>query len=205
MILIPFLARKSSMNHSSRGSEAGDMNDFAKSLCRWSWEENKLFELALAVVDEQHPERWEVVAAIVGGEKSAGDVQDHYVILLEDLHVIESGRLDHRLEEVKPGVLFEYEESICLCDNDTNMDPSHKEDSDPAVPGFGDVEDNVRASFGGHEVEVIRDEDQIDREDGYIVMLKEPKLSVARPVVWRRVVTSLPEGGKERRSDHERN
>ncbi|XP_029126957.1 protein RADIALIS-like 3 [Cajanus cajan] len=102
----------------SRLSEASDMDAFAKSLCGWSWEENKLFELALAVVDEQHPERWEVVAALVGGEKSAGDVQEHYVILLEDLHVIESGKLDHKLGEV---VLVECKESLCLSHNDTSI------------------------------------------------------------------------------------
>ncbi|KAF3436605.1 hypothetical protein FNV43_RR23697 [Rhamnella rubrinervis] len=70
----------------------------AKVVCGWSWEENKLFELALAVVDEQHPDRWPVVAAMVGGKKSAEDVQRHYVILLDDLQVIESGQLDHKLQ-----------------------------------------------------------------------------------------------------------
>ncbi|MBA0852770.1 hypothetical protein Goshw_009621, partial [Gossypium schwendimanii] len=63
----------------------------------WSWEENKLFEVALAVVDEQQPDRWEVIAAIVGGEKSAEDMQKHYVVLLEDLQYIGSGKLDHKL------------------------------------------------------------------------------------------------------------
>ncbi|KAG4913791.1 hypothetical protein AAZX31_19G207200 [Glycine max] len=96
------------------------MDDFAKSLCGWSWEENKLFELALAAVDEQHPERWEVVAAMVGGEKSAGDVQEHYVILLEDLLVIESGKLDNTLGEVMPVVLVECKESMCLSHDDTS-------------------------------------------------------------------------------------
>ncbi|KAK3445789.1 protein RADIALIS-like 4 [Eucalyptus grandis] len=67
----------------------------------WSWEENKLFEVALAMVDEQDPDRWEVVAAIVGGKKSAEEVQRHYVILLEDLHFIESGCLDHELEDAQ--------------------------------------------------------------------------------------------------------
>ena len=73
------------------------MEDLSKVLCGWSWEENKLFELALAVVDEQHPDRWGVVAAMIGGKKSAEDVHNHYVILLEDLQVIESGELDHKL------------------------------------------------------------------------------------------------------------
>ena len=79
-----------------------------------------LFELALAAVDEQHPERWEVVAAMVGGEKSAGDVQEHYVILLEDLLVIESGKLDNTLGEVMPVVLVECKESMCLSHDDTS-------------------------------------------------------------------------------------
>ncbi|KAK7397020.1 hypothetical protein VNO78_18184 [Psophocarpus tetragonolobus] len=105
----------------SRVSKAGDMGDFAESLYGWSWEQNKLFELALAVVDEQQPERWEVVAAMVGGEKSAGDVQEHYIILLEDLLVIESGKLDHKLGEVMPVVLVECKDSICLSHNDTRM------------------------------------------------------------------------------------
>ena len=102
-------------------SEAGDMDDVPKGLCGWSWKENKLFELALAVVDENHPERWEMVAAMVGGEKSAGEVQEHYVILLEDLELIESGKLDHKLEEAQPCVLVDQTESLCLSDNDSSM------------------------------------------------------------------------------------
>ncbi|KAM7495758.1 hypothetical protein LguiA_020172 [Lonicera macranthoides] len=71
-------------------------------LCGWSWEENKLFELALAVVEEADPRRWEVVAAMVGGRKSAEDVQRHYVILLQDLQFIESGQLDRHLNSAQP-------------------------------------------------------------------------------------------------------
>ncbi|KAM7276952.1 hypothetical protein ACFE04_018818 [Oxalis oulophora] len=76
------------------------MGDFV--LCEWSWEENKLFEVALALVDEGHPDRWEVVAAMVGGKKTAEDVKKHYVILLEDVQFIESGKLDHKLGETQP-------------------------------------------------------------------------------------------------------
>uniref|UniRef100_A0A1D1ZHQ0 DnaJ subfamily C member 2 n=1 Tax=Anthurium amnicola TaxID=1678845 RepID=A0A1D1ZHQ0_9ARAE len=68
----------------------------------WSWEDNKLFELALAVVDEGSPARWEAVASIVGS-KSAGEVEKHYAILLEDLKSIESGKLDHSFEELLDG------------------------------------------------------------------------------------------------------
>ncbi|MED6198618.1 hypothetical protein PIB30_068105 [Stylosanthes scabra] len=89
----------------------------------WTWKENKLFELALAVVDENHPERWETVAAMIGGEKSAGEVQEHYVILLEDLELIESGKLDHKLEQEshhhQPYVLVDHINSLCLSHNDT--------------------------------------------------------------------------------------
>nr|KYP57640.1 hypothetical protein KK1_003906 [Cajanus cajan] len=61
------------------------MDDSPKGLCGWSLKENKLFELALVVVDENHPELWEVVATMVGGQKCIGDVQEHYVSLLRDL------------------------------------------------------------------------------------------------------------------------
>ncbi|KAH1107104.1 hypothetical protein J1N35_010872 [Gossypium stocksii] len=77
------------------------MDEFPKVISGWSWEESKLFEVVLAVVlavvDEQQPDRWEVIAAMVGGEKSAEDVQKRYVLLLEDLQYIESGKLDHKL------------------------------------------------------------------------------------------------------------
>ena len=83
------------------------MDDIRKSLCEWSWKENKLFELALALVDERHPERWEMVAAIVGGKKSAEEVQNHYVVLLEDLKLIESGKFDHNLVQNHTCVLVD--------------------------------------------------------------------------------------------------
>lgn len=92
------------------------MDDILKGLCGWSWKENKLFELALALVDESHPERWELVAAMVGGEKSAGEVQEHYVILLEDLELIESGKFDHKLGEDNTCVIVDLTESLCLSD-----------------------------------------------------------------------------------------
>ncbi|KAK1291656.1 Protein RADIALIS-like 1 [Acorus calamus] len=62
----------------------------------WSWKDNKLFEVALAIVDEDDPERWKVVATMIGG-KSAEEVEKHYCLLVEDLECIESGELDYRL------------------------------------------------------------------------------------------------------------
>ncbi|XVE77411.1 hypothetical protein DITRI_Ditri13aG0060400 [Diplodiscus trichospermus] len=97
------------------------MDNFPKVLCGWSREENKLFELALAVVDEQHPDRWQVVAAMVGGKKSAEDVQKHYVILLQDLQFIESGKLDHKLGEAASCIQFDCTQSVCLSDEDNNL------------------------------------------------------------------------------------
>lgn len=95
------------------------MDDITEVLYGWSWEENKLFEMALAVVDEQDPDRWKVVAAMVGGKKSAEDVQKHYVILLEDLQCIESGKLDHTLVgEAQPCVQVDCTQSVCWTDED---------------------------------------------------------------------------------------
>ncbi|KAJ6940734.1 hypothetical protein NC651_006765 [Populus alba x Populus x berolinensis] len=98
------------------------MDDLPKVLYGWSWEENKLFEMALAVVDEEDPDRWKVVAAMVGGRKSEEDVQKHYVILLEDLQGIESGKLDHTLVgEAQPCVQVDCSQSACWTDEDHNQ------------------------------------------------------------------------------------
>jgi hypothetical protein len=98
------------------------MDDISNGLCGWSWKENKLFELALALVDERHPERWEMVAAMVGGKKSADEVQEHYMILLEDLELIESGKFDHKLVEDHTCVIVDLTKSLCLSDNNNIID-----------------------------------------------------------------------------------
>lgn len=76
----------------------------------WSWEENKLFEIALAVVEDSKPNRWETVAAMVGGNKSADDVHNHYVLLLKDLELIESGKLDHKFTDSDASYISEQEQ-----------------------------------------------------------------------------------------------
>ncbi|XVE69867.1 hypothetical protein DITRI_Ditri10aG0026100 [Diplodiscus trichospermus] len=58
----------------------------------WTPKQNKLFEKALAVYDEDTPDRWQKVAAAVGG-KSVEEVRRHYEILLTDLMYIESGKI----------------------------------------------------------------------------------------------------------------
>ncbi|KAK7392185.1 hypothetical protein VNO78_20615 [Psophocarpus tetragonolobus] len=100
-----------------------DMDVFSNGLCGWSWKENKLFEVALSMVEENHPDRWKVVAAMVGGQKRAEDVQKHFVFLLEDLNLIESGKLDHKMgmREAHSCVLVDFSESLCLSDRDISI------------------------------------------------------------------------------------
>lgn len=58
----------------------------------WSVEQNKLFENALAKFDIDTPDRWENVATCVPG-KTPAEVRRHYELLVEDVTVIESGRV----------------------------------------------------------------------------------------------------------------
>ncbi|KAG0473651.1 hypothetical protein HPP92_015508 [Vanilla planifolia] len=56
----------------------------------WTPQEDKLFENALAHFDEDRPDRWEKVAAMIPG-KTAADVETHYHDLEEDVSFIEAG------------------------------------------------------------------------------------------------------------------
>ncbi|KAL5984596.1 hypothetical protein ACLOJK_041904 [Asimina triloba] len=65
----------------------------SSSCCQWSAEENKLFENALAEFDDEDaPDRWEKVAARVPG-KTVAEVVKQYERLVEDVELIESGRV----------------------------------------------------------------------------------------------------------------
>ncbi|CAI9106922.1 OLC1v1006169C1 [Oldenlandia corymbosa var. corymbosa] len=57
---------------------------------KWTPEENKAFENALAKYDKDTPDRWEKVAAMVPG-KTAEDVWRQYQELLDDVSNIEAG------------------------------------------------------------------------------------------------------------------
>ncbi|XP_054781079.1 transcription factor DIVARICATA [Prosopis cineraria] len=57
---------------------------------RWTPEENKRFENALALYDTDTPDRWLKVAAMIPG-KTVGDVIKQYRELEEDVSVIEAG------------------------------------------------------------------------------------------------------------------
>ncbi|KAL3639175.1 Protein RADIALIS-like 6 [Castilleja foliolosa] len=58
----------------------------------WTARENKLFEDALAVYDQETPDRWHNLARAVG-TKTVEEVKRHYLTLIEDIYVIESGRV----------------------------------------------------------------------------------------------------------------
>ncbi|KAL3640876.1 Protein RADIALIS-like 6 [Castilleja foliolosa] len=58
----------------------------------WTARENKLFEDALAVYDQETPDRWHNVARAVR-TKTVDEVKRHYITLIEDIYVIESGRV----------------------------------------------------------------------------------------------------------------
>ncbi|KAE8645641.1 hypothetical protein Csa_020418 [Cucumis sativus] len=58
----------------------------------WTVTQNKAFEKALAVYDQDTPDRWLNVAKAVGG-KTAEEVKRHYALLVEDVKFIESGQV----------------------------------------------------------------------------------------------------------------
>ncbi|CAA0838172.1 Protein RADIALIS-like 6 [Striga hermonthica] len=58
----------------------------------WSVMENKVFENALAVYDQDTPDKWQNIARAVG-TKTIDEVKFHYQKLVEDIEAIESGRV----------------------------------------------------------------------------------------------------------------
>ncbi|KAF0927173.1 hypothetical protein E2562_030980 [Oryza meyeriana var. granulata] len=62
---------------------------------QWSLKENKMFEEALAYYGEGTPNRWDKVSSAMGGSKSAEEVRCHYEDLVDDVDMIESGRVQY--------------------------------------------------------------------------------------------------------------
>jgi len=81
LIYLPPLMASSSHNNNNKENSSS-----------WTRMQNKQFESALALYDQDTPDRWQNIARIVG-DKSAEEVKKHYEILLEDLRHIESGRV----------------------------------------------------------------------------------------------------------------
>lgn len=65
---------------------------FEEGMGKWTHEENKMFENALAVYDKDTPDRWHKVAAMIPG-KTVGEIIRHYENLVEDVSDIEAGRV----------------------------------------------------------------------------------------------------------------
>nr|UKB40125.1 MYB transcription factor [Nigella damascena] len=59
-------------------------------MVKWTHEENKLFENALAIYDKETPDRWQKVAAMIPG-KTVTDVMNQYKELVNDVSDIEAG------------------------------------------------------------------------------------------------------------------
>ncbi|KAK4374322.1 hypothetical protein RND71_004999 [Anisodus tanguticus] len=57
----------------------------------WTWEQEKKFENALVIYEEDTPNRWHNVAKACG--KTEEEVKLHYEILVEDIKNIESGKV----------------------------------------------------------------------------------------------------------------
>ncbi|KAG4914389.1 hypothetical protein AAZX31_19G002100 [Glycine max] len=68
------------------------MMSSSSSTSRWTVQENKAFERALAVYDKDTPNRWCNIARAVGG-KTPEEVRRHYDRLVEDIRRIESGQV----------------------------------------------------------------------------------------------------------------
>ncbi|KAL5203510.1 hypothetical protein ABZP36_014462 [Zizania latifolia] len=62
---------------------------------KWSLKENKMFEEALAYYGEGTPNLWDKVSSAMGGSKSAEEVRCHYEDLVDDVKLIESGRVPY--------------------------------------------------------------------------------------------------------------
>ncbi|KAI3673182.1 hypothetical protein L6452_39298 [Arctium lappa] len=71
-----------------------DQNAFIQetgSSSTWTRKQNKLFENALADQDENAPDRWQNIAKASG--KTVEEVKKHYQELVDDLELIESGKV----------------------------------------------------------------------------------------------------------------
>nr|GME01863.1 transcription factor DIVARICATA-like [Ipomoea batatas]GME15371.1 transcription factor DIVARICATA-like [Ipomoea batatas] len=55
----------------------------------WTWDEERMFQIALSTYAEGTPNRWKEIAKLIPG-KSAKDVKEHYPILKANIEAMES-------------------------------------------------------------------------------------------------------------------
>ncbi|MED6109991.1 hypothetical protein PIB30_038803 [Stylosanthes scabra] len=84
----PYLHHNNNTTHWFLGDN--NINSNNKSSTKWTHEENKLFENALALHDKETPDRWHRVAEMIPG-KTVVDVMKQYHELLADVNDIENG------------------------------------------------------------------------------------------------------------------
>ncbi|KMT18513.1 hypothetical protein BVRB_2g026510 [Beta vulgaris subsp. vulgaris] len=66
----------------------------ANSSSTWTWEQDKAFEIALALYSHDNSEeKWVKLASLVPGNKTILEIKHHYQILLDDIEAIESGNV----------------------------------------------------------------------------------------------------------------
>lgn len=65
----------------------------ASNSSEWTRKQNKRFENALALYEEESPDRWKKLARAVGGGKTEEEVKRHYEKLVHDLKQIEEGQV----------------------------------------------------------------------------------------------------------------
>ncbi|KAG6504691.1 hypothetical protein ZIOFF_037027 [Zingiber officinale] len=75
-------------------SSLPSLNPMASSSFAASWtaKQNKMFEKALALYDQDTPDRWHNIARLVGG-KSAEEVKRYYELLVDDVFRIENDKV----------------------------------------------------------------------------------------------------------------
>eukprot|EP01018_Ginkgo_biloba_P018211 Gb_08692 [translate_table: standard] len=82
----------SSCDHPSPSVSSSARHSLSSPKGVWTAQQNKLFEMALAIYDKDTSDRWHNVASMVG-TKNPDEVRRHYEILVEDLNCIEAGKV----------------------------------------------------------------------------------------------------------------
>ncbi|KAJ8428250.1 hypothetical protein Cgig2_011930 [Carnegiea gigantea] len=81
---------------------SGEENNSSGSSSAWTWEQNKAFEIGLAIYPEDCADRWEKIAAQIPGNKTLEEIKHHYQLLVDDLNLIESGVIPLPNYDTKP-------------------------------------------------------------------------------------------------------